>query len=140
MSVGTGADDVETGAKRQALAEGEAAVRQLVIRKFRLAQRPLQRRKKPSERLLIVSHMGAAAFAGTLAGMLTLPTQSSPPSRRITVALRNTPSVPDTASIISGGCEEPNRESRKAQVAASSSPHLRKASAPLALESAHCVA
>ena len=34
--------------------------------------------------------------------------QSSPPSRRITVALRRTPSVPDTASMISGGYEEPN--------------------------------
>ena len=43
--------------------------------------------------------------------------QSSPPSRRMTVALRRTPSVLETASMISGGVEEPNSESRKAAVA-----------------------
>jgi len=73
MSVGARTDDVEAGAERQALTEGETAARQQVIGELRLAQRPLQRRKKPSQRLLIVPHMRAAPFAGALADMLALP-------------------------------------------------------------------
>ena len=43
--------------------------------------------------------------------------QSSPPSSRMTVAVRSTPSVPETASMISARqVEEPKSESRKASV------------------------
>ena len=73
MAVGARADDVEAGAERQALAEGEAAVRQLVVGELGLAQRPLQRRKQPGKRLLVVPDMRATAFARALADMLALP-------------------------------------------------------------------
>ena len=73
MAVGAGADDVEAGAERQALAEGQAAVRQLVVGEFGLAQRPLQSRKKISQRLLIVPDMRAAPFARAFADMLAFP-------------------------------------------------------------------
>ncbi len=42
--------------------------------------------------------------------------QISPPSSRMRVAERRMPSVPLTASMISGGSEEPKIESRKAIV------------------------
>ena len=73
MPVGAGADDVEAGAERQLLAEGQAAVRQLVVGEFGLAQRPLERREEMAQRLLVVPDMGAAAFAGALADVLALP-------------------------------------------------------------------
>ena len=73
MAVGAGADDVEAGAERQLLAEGEPAGRQLVVGEFGLAQRALQRREEVRQRLLVVPDMGAGAFAGAVLRVLALP-------------------------------------------------------------------
>ena len=73
MAVGAGADDVEAGAERQLLPEGQAAVGQLVVGELGLAQRALERREEVGQRLLVVPDMGAGAFAGAVLGVLALP-------------------------------------------------------------------
>src|SRR5260370_33757165 len=73
LPVGAGADDVEARAERQALAKGEAAVRQLVVAELGLAQAALQHWEEVRQRLLIVPDMPAPAFARAFADMLALP-------------------------------------------------------------------
>src|SRR6516164_4524573 len=78
MPVGAGPDHVEARAERETLAKREAAVRQLVVREFRLPQRSFERGEEPGERLLVVPDMRAAAFAGALANMLSFPAPEFP--------------------------------------------------------------
>src|SRR4051812_19379170 len=78
MAIGTGADDIEAGAERQLLAEGQPARGKLVELELGLAQRPLQRREQMRQRLLVIPHMGAGSFAGAVLGMLALPAPQLP--------------------------------------------------------------